>query len=45
MLLFLELNVLDRPEYIKLKIKDIPTKLIAKYKLEEFIHNDDALPL
>jgi hypothetical protein len=36
-------NVLDRPEYIKLKIKDIPTEIMKKYKLQEYIHNESIL--
>jgi hypothetical protein len=35
-----KLNVL---EYIKLKMKDSPTEIIAKYKLQEFTHNDALL--
>lgn len=36
-------NVLDRPEYIKLKTKEVPQEIIDKYKLQDFIYNDHIL--
>jgi hypothetical protein len=38
-----EANVLDRPEYIKLKVKDVPQEIIKKYKLQEYIHDECIL--
>jgi hypothetical protein len=38
-----ENNALDRPEYIKLKAKEVPLKIINKYGLQEYIHDDYIL--